>query len=131
MGDLARKLLLKPGMRAAFLNAPDGYRDTLGELPAGASEAVEGEGGLDFVQVFVRDAAELEEWAPRATAAVKRDGLLWFCYPKGGKKAGTNINRDILWKLLGERHGLAGVAMVAIDDKWSAFRARPAELVGK
>jgi hypothetical protein len=30
-------------------------------------------------------------------------------YPKGGKRAGTDLNRDILWSLV-EQHGWAGCA---------------------
>jgi hypothetical protein len=45
--------------------------------------------------------------------------------PKGGKRAGTDLNRDILWSLV-EQHGWAGVRLVAIDDTWSSMRFRPA-----
>lgn len=121
-GALARKLLLKPGHRAAVLNAPPGYVEQLGvELADGA--------GLDFVQVFVRDSPDLDRLAPGAIAAVKPDGLLWICYPKGGTKAGTDLNRDLLWQRMSER-GLAGVTLVALDETWSAMRFRPTDRVG-
>ena len=58
---LAKKLLLKPGARAALVNAPTGYADRLQPLPEGA-QLVETLGpGLDFVQVFARNAADLDE----------------------------------------------------------------------
>ena len=52
-----------------------------------------------------------------------------MCYPKGGRKAGTDLNRDILWNLMQGR-GLVGVTLVAVDNEWSAMRFRPPELVG-
>ena len=94
-----------------------------------AGELVDPGEDLDFVQVFVRDSAELARLGPAALGAVKPDGLLWICYPKGGRKAGTDLNRDILWKLMEER-GLAGVTLVAVDESWSAMRFRPSGRVG-
>ena len=125
---LAKKLLLKAGYRGALVNAPAGYADRLLPLPDGAA-LVEGlQPGLDFVQVFVRDAAGVQRLVPDAAAAVKPNGLLWVCYPKGGKKAGTDLNRDILWAQMG-RLSLTGVSLVAVDDTWSAMRFRPTEKV--
>jgi len=94
---LAGKLLIKPGSRVALLNAPDGYPERLRPLPGGARLVELASGGdLDAVQVFVHDAAELRRLGPEAIAAVKPDGLLWVCYPKGGRKAGTDLSRDVL-----------------------------------
>jgi len=64
-----------------------------------------------------------------AFGTVKPGGLLWVCYPKGGRKAGTDLNRDMLWELM-SRDGLAGVTLVAIDDTWSCMRSRPTAEVG-
>jgi hypothetical protein len=127
---LARKLLIKPGFRIGLVNAPLGYAERLEPLPRDAELAEAGAGGLDVVQVFAGDAAELERVGPPAFRAVRPGGLLWVCYPKGGKKAGTDLNRDVLWELLG-RSGLTGVTLVAVDDTWSAMRFRPAGEVGR
>lgn len=61
---------------------------------------------------------------------LKPDGMFWISYPKQTSKVKTDLNRDILWKLM-EKHGLAGVAMISIDNVWSAMRFRPADKVGK
>ena len=122
---LARKLGLKPGYRAVVLSAQPGVLDQLRPLPDGASVATKaGRTRADLVLVFVADSAALADELPGAVAAVKPGGLLWVAYPKGGKKAGTDLNRDILWRQLGE-HGLTGVSLVAVDTTWSAMRARP------
>jgi hypothetical protein len=125
---LARKLLIKPGSRIALVNPPPGYEDRLRPLPDGA-EVVDLQPGLDVVQVFARDRAELE-LAAGALTSVREGGLLWVCYPKGGRKAGTDLNRDLLWEAL-SRSGLAGVTLVAVDETWSAMRFRPAGEVGR
>ena len=127
---LAKKLLVKPNHRLAIVNAPEDYLARLAPLPDGAEIVGSLEPGLDFVQLFARDGADLDRLGPAAFDAVKPDGLLWVCYPKGGRNAGTDLNRDILWQRMGA-HALTGVSLVAIDDTWSAMRFRPTEQVGR
>lgn len=127
MNALARKLQIKPGSKIALVNPPAGYAERLEPLPDGA-EIVDLRSGLDVVQVFARDRSELER-AAGALGSVRDGGLLWVCYPKGGRKAGTDLNRDLLWQEL-SKVGLAGVTLVAVDDTWSAMRFRPAGQVG-
>jgi len=92
---------------------------------AGRSDA-----SVDFIQLFVKTTRELEASVPAALKVLKHDGLLWVSYPKGSSKAKSDLNRDILWKLM-EKHGMAGVSLVSVDDVWSAMRFRPADMVGK
>ena len=70
---LARKLGMKPGQRVLVLNAPEGYREVLGEVPEGVEiETTQVEGEYDFVQVFALDKAELDRLTDAAFDAVKR-----------------------------------------------------------
>jgi hypothetical protein len=129
-GGLLKKLLLKPHQKIAILNPPSGYLSSPGAMPKGVKVAARSQSGLDFVHLFVKDAAELQKLAPNAMRRLKPDGIFWISYPKQTSEVKTDLNRDILWKLM-ERHGLAGVAMVSIDNVWSAMRFRPADRVGK
>jgi hypothetical protein len=124
ISPIAQKLLFKRGFRSAVVNAPEGYMEQLRPLPEGVSVTEKLGSNHDLVQIFARDAAELEKLGSSAIGAVRDTGLLWVCYPKGGEKAGTDLNRDILWNLMGKM-GRVGVSMVAIDDTWSAMRFRP------
>lgn len=124
---LVKKLQLKPGMRVIALNAPEGWLDRLTPLPDGATFVEQGP--ADWVQVFMRDKAEVDALAPRGIEAVTRGGVLWLCYPKGGAKAGgqrvaTDINRDTGWDVM-LTAGWGPVMQVALDEKWSALRWRP------
>jgi hypothetical protein len=112
-----------------MLNAPEGYLQALGELPAGVTLATQADGAYDFVQLFVNDRAELERFGPTAFQAAKYDGMLWICYPKQTGKIKSDINRDSLWELT-KPSGFRPVTQIAIDDTWSALRFRPAEKVG-
>jgi len=128
--SLIKKLQLKAGQRAVIINPPPGYLDELGPLPEGVELAQQAEGSFDFVQVFAKDMSELQRFLPTALQAVKYDALLWIAYPKGGSKAGTDLNRDILWNAV-EKHNFSGVTLVSLNDVWSAMRFRPSEKVGQ
>ena len=111
--SIASKLQLKEGESVRFVNAPRG-------LDLGVNNASR---GGDAVLVFVRNRAELEEFANVALDHAAEDRLTWIAYPKAGQ-LGTDLNRDILWKLL-EGRGVRPVRQVALDDTWSALRFRP------
>lgn len=51
--------------------------------------------------------------------------LAWLAYPEGAKSAGLDVSRDTLWRFA-QTIGLTLVANIAIDEKWSAVRIRPA-----
>ena len=79
---LVKKLQLKPGLRALFLNAPKVMSNRSAPCPTGVTLVDDPPGTLDFVQLFVRDSAELAHHAPVALATIKRDGVFWISYPK-------------------------------------------------
>src|SRR5258707_5122981 len=62
---LAKKSKLKPGQRAAFIGAPEGYLKPLQPLPAGLVAAEKLSGQFDWIQIFVKTQAEVDQWAPR------------------------------------------------------------------
>jgi hypothetical protein len=82
------------------------------------------------VHLFVASAADLERLGARAVAAVRPGGMLWIAYCKGGAKAGTDLNRDLLHAAVERAYGWTGVSLVAIDESWSGMRFRPADQVG-
>lgn len=97
-----------------MVNAPSGFA-----LDAPTTNS----GDADVVLLFVRDRADVEGLAGAAVDLALREGLSWIAYPKAGQ-LGTDLNRDVLWELLGSR-GVRPVRNVAIDDTWSALRFRP------
>jgi len=123
--ELIKKLRLSAGQRALVLNAPEGYLDRLGDLPVAGEPA----GTFDFVQLFVRTQAELEQQGPAAYQAVRYDGLLWICYPKKSAGVESDLSRDVVWEIVAQS-GLRPVTQVSIDAIWSALRFRPPERVG-
>jgi hypothetical protein len=125
---LTQKLRIHAGQKLLILNAPEGYLSKLGALPEGVIVSHTPEGVFDFVQLFIKSIAELEENGPIAMGAVKFDGLLWICYPKQTSGINTDINRDSGWSVI-QKAGLKPVTQIAIDETWSALRFRPGERV--
>lgn len=123
---LIQKLLIKPNFQIALMNAPEDYVQQLGDLPEGIRIIAEpqAEQELDFIQVFVKNKADIDSLSPIAISALKHDGLLWLSYPKGSSKVETDINRDRGWDTVNSA-GFRPVTQISIDDIWSALRFRP------
>jgi hypothetical protein len=118
--SVVQKLLLKPGARTLVLHPPRGYLD---QFPSDVQvEQQPGDGAYDFIQLFATRRDELLAQAPTVRQALKQNGLLWVSYPKG-KALPTDLNRDIVRATL-QGVGLETVSQVAIDDVWSALRAK-------
>jgi hypothetical protein len=98
--DLARKLTLKAGQRAAIVNAPPGYPEELSPLPEDVDLTSQLEGEFDWVQIFVKDKTELEQLAPQAIRSLKPISMLWIAFPKGSSKMQTDLTRDQGWDAL-------------------------------
>ena len=114
---LAKKLHLKSGMRVAVSNAPAGF--ALGKI-AGVTIEKSLKPDLDLVLLFASSQRELKaQWA-KALSSVKTDGALWVSYPKKGSGIQTDLG-------MGEWDATKGsdwnpVAMIGVDDAWSAVR---------
>ena len=130
---LADKLRLKSGQQACIINMPDDYLQTLAPFPEGIQFSYELEqpnGRFDWIQLFVRSKAELEELVPQAIRCLKPESLLWVSFPKGTSKIQTDLTRDKGWDTI-TNAGWTGIAQVSVDSTWSATRFRPADKVGK
>ena len=107
------------------LNAPQGYIETIGEIPEGVKIQTTLVSDADIIQFFTSSRSDLELNFKSLIKALKDDGSLWISYPKGTSKMETDINRDIIWKI-GEGVGLKPVAMISIDPVWAGFRLKKA-----
>jgi hypothetical protein len=110
-----KKLQLKPGMTLAVVNARPGYPVPEGAEPATAQ--------ADALLLFAENRAELDAGLG-VVGSVRPGGILWIAYRKGGARAGTDLDRDILREYL-QPKGLTAVSLVALDATWSAMRFKP------
>jgi hypothetical protein len=120
---VAEKLLIKAGYRVMIVDPPSGYMSGLAKLPEKVTLLDQKATNADLVQLFVTSRKELETKLLGLKPVLKPNGLLWVTYPKGTSKAGADINRDSI-NAYAQSIGLQGVAMVSVDDTWSALRLK-------
>jgi hypothetical protein len=117
---LAKKLKLKPGLKAAVLNAPVSY---LKELKHDSEISTKLNGKFDWIEIFAKNKKELASLAPKAAAALKPDSILWLSFPKGSSKIQTDLTRDKGWEIL-QTLNLKWITLVSVNENWSAFALR-------
>jgi len=118
---LSKKLQMKAKGRITVIGAPPGYLDLLTPLPEGVQVADALTGQYDIVHAFFERLDDLLAAVDGLKAALVDGGILWISYPKLTAKRDSDLNRDLIWKVLGER-GLKAVSQIAVDDVWSAMR---------
>ena len=118
---LAKKMKLKSNSKAAVINAPADYVDTLKHDTA-LSPTLNGK--FDWIQIFVRNKSELEALAPKAAKALRPESMLWISFPKGASKIQTDLTRDKGWEIL-QKLDLKWINLVSVNETWSAFALRP------
>ncbi len=120
---VAQKLLIKENYKVIFINEPKNYKEILEELPINVTVLARTNTSVDLIQFFVTSKKELEEKLNGLKSNLSPKGLLWVTYPKGTSKIKTDINRDII-REYARSINLEAVAMISIDDTWSALRLK-------
>ena len=118
---IAKKMKLKPGVRAAIIHAPENY---LNELKHDNEISPKLSGKFDWVQIFAKNKKELDSLVPKAAKALKPESMLWLSFPKGTSKIQTDLTRDKGWEVL-QGLDLKWVTLISVNENWSAFALRP------
>jgi len=119
-----KKLKLKPGQRAAVIGAPEGYIDSLRPLPEDMEILRSLDGAFDWIQIFVKNQAEVAQLFPKLMQALKPDSMLWVSFPKGTSKIQTDLTRDRGWEVV-QQADLKWINLISVNEIWSAFSLRP------
>lgn len=118
---LVDKLGIKAGMRIAIINAPRGYRTTLGKLPSGVRVTATARGALPFIHFFTVDRGMLEKRLPALLRALEPAGALWVSWPKKASGVTTDMTEDVV-RAVALPTGLVDVKVAAVDDVWSGLK---------
>ena len=118
---LVRKLGIKPGARLGLIGAPDGFDETLGELPIGVAVRRRLRGPLDVIVAFYSSRAQLERRLVALKGALDYAGGLWIAWPKRASGVATDLNDNVV-RELGLATGLVDNKVCAIDEMWSGLR---------
>ena len=105
-----------------MVNATDADRAAF-EAVRGAAIADDVTANHDWILFYAADQAALASGLARVAAALASPERLWIAYPKGSSKTQTDLTRDQGWEAVKE-HDLMWLALVSVDDRWSAFSLR-------
>ena len=118
---LAKKLGLKPGMRAWFQGVPDSVRAEI-DRDAPSFEKLESpEPPVDLAHIFVTSCAMLDCELRMLLPLIARDGMIWVSWPRKASKVPTDITEDVIRALALPLH-LVDVKVCAVDDTWSGLK---------
>jgi hypothetical protein len=119
---LVRKLGIKPEARLALIGAPDGFDETLGELPPGVLVRRRlGGQPFDVIVAFFGWRRELERRLGALVGALDTAGGLWLAWPKRASRVPTDLTDNVV-RDLGLATGLVDNKICAIDQVWSGQR---------
>ena len=116
---LVKKLGIAAGARMALVNAPRGFAQELGKLPAGVKKAADGE--LDFVLLFAKDSAEMKKHLNGLARHLEPAGMLWVAWPKKASGVATDLTENVV-RDVALLMGLVDVKVCAIDEIWSGLK---------
>lgn len=122
---LLKKLGLKDGQRAVFLNVPGSLRWLMDEAQFASvletASAVEITTECDMVHAFFTKAAALGGALPPLMNAIAPNGMIWISWPKRALKRPTDITEDTI-RSIALPLGLVDVKVCAIDEVWSGLK---------
>ncbi len=131
MNAIIKKLQYKLQEHVLIVNTPAEFREVLADwkhITKVHTKPVEG-AGYSFVMIFVKTEADVKAAAKQYLPLLEPDPVFWMAYPKKtSKKYKSEIHRDSGWMPFGNE-GYEGVAMVSIDDNWSALRFRKVDFI--
>lgn len=117
-GTVAKKLGIKEGSRAIFVNAPAAAVEAIDPPPLDLAEKLTG--AFDYIHFFARTQAEFNETFPRLKTHLQPTGALWLSWPKN-RKLDTDLTLTTIIKL-GYDFGLVESKVISIDATWSAIK---------
>jgi hypothetical protein len=120
---LSQKLKLREKDALLTLNAPNGFKTSLGTLPAGIKIS---SSGSNYTQIhwFVRNKAQMEKEWPGVLKMIRPEVICWIYYPKGSSGIQTDLTRDKGWDTILKHDELQWISLISFDDTWSTFGFR-------
>jgi len=116
---LVKKLGVQAGARMALVNAPRGFAQELGKLPAGVKQAADG--ALDFVLLFAKDSAEMKKHLQGLARHLEPAGMLWVSWPKKASGVATDLTENAV-RDAALPMGLVDVKVCAVNEIWSGLK---------
>jgi len=118
---LPKKLGIKDGFRVALMHAPADVKAELAHSLAKCRILGVTSGNLDFIFLFAKSRASLEDDIPAAARALAPAGMLWIAWPKKSSGVVTDLNENLV-RDTGLGVGLVDIKVCAVTDVWSGLK---------
>jgi CheY-like chemotaxis protein len=116
---LPKKLGIKGGSKVGLVNQPEGFIDTLGEIPDAVTFIHGSHPDCEIVIWFVRTNQELQNDIQEMAAILGR-GSMWIAWPKKTSPFASDLDQ-VKVREAGLMNNLVDYKICAIDDTWSAL----------
>lgn len=117
---LAKKLSLKPALRAWFDGMPASVEAEIGEVALERLAAPAAP--LDAAHIFVTSYADMEAKLMALRPLLAPAGFIWVSWPKRASKVLTDITEDRIRDAIIPATDLVDVKVCAVDDIWSGLK---------
>lgn len=117
---LAKKLSLKPGLRAWFDDMPDSVAAEIGDI--GLELLPAPDAPIDAAHIFVTARADMETKLTALRPALAPAGFIWVSWPKKASKVPTDITEDGIREAILPGTDLVDVKVCAVDATWSGLK---------
>ncbi|HTM52015.1 MAG TPA: hypothetical protein VL285_25145 [Bryobacteraceae bacterium] len=119
--SLVKKLSIPAAAETALLGAPDGFEETLGELPEGARLQPKLTARSKLILWFVRSRREMETAAELLGLRLAEGASAWIIHPKQSGRYKVDFNQnDVRGAALAA--GLVDYKVCAVDADWSGLK---------
>ena len=119
--SLVKKLGLRTKMTTALLGAPEGFEETLGELPEGVEVQTRMTRRTELALWFVRSLKELEAETAFIGARLPAGCSLWIIHPKQSGRHKVDFNQNDV-RNAGLAAGMVDYKVCAVDADWSGLK---------
>lgn len=117
---LAKKLSLKPELRAWFDGMPQSVTAEIGDQ--GLVMLDHPDGPIDAVHIFVTERADMERKLQMLRPLLAPAGFIWVSWPKKASKVPTDITEDTIRAVILPDTDLVDVKVCSVDAVWSGLK---------
>jgi hypothetical protein len=117
---LPKKLGFKAESVVALVEAPEGFEETLGDLPQGVMLRHDAGAPTDLTLYFARSRQELESRVGGLAASAEKGGL-WIIWPKKSSGVASDLSQNVV-REVGLGAGLVDFKVCSVDETWSGLR---------
>lgn len=118
---LYKKLGIKEGATALFIDPPVNYNDLIGGIADTLIIAKKTANDIDFIHFFTNSQKELTTILPRLMRQIKKDGTIWVSWYKKSSGKPTELNENFI-RDTALSIGLVDVKVCAVDEDWSGLK---------